>query len=126
MRNFVPSGLSNAKANYARDIAEHVVSGKLQFDDLDELSDEAVVAKLTDIKGVGEWTAHMFLMFCMGRPDVLAVGDLGIRSGIKKLYGLDHLPSVAETEAIATQHHWHPFATIACWYVWFSLNNKPM
>jgi DNA-3-methyladenine glycosylase II len=67
----------------------------------------------------------MFLMFCMGRLDVLAVGDLGIRNGIVKLYGLDHQPSAQEVTALAVQHHWHPYETIACWYIWESLDNMP-
>ncbi len=118
-------GLSRAKATYVRDIAEHVLGGRLNFDDLDELSDAEVIAKLTDVKGVGVWTAHMFLMFCMGRPDVLPVGDLGIRNGMRKLYGLSNLPTPEEMEAIATRNNWHPYASIASWYVWFSLDNKP-
>lgn len=118
-------GLSRAKAAYVRDIAEHVISGRLDFDDLDELSDAEVTTKLTDVKGIGEWTAHMFLMFCMGRPDVLPTGDLGIKNGMRKLYGLSNLPTPEEMEEIATKNGWHPFASIAAWYVWFSLDNKP-
>ena len=118
-------GLSNAKAKYVRDLAEHVVSGRLHFNGLDDLSDAEIIAKLTDVKGIGVWTAHMFLMFCMGRPDVLAVGDLGVRSGIQKLYGLSNMPTAEEMEEIATKNGWHPYASIASWYVWFSLDNKP-
>ncbi|HEY8999590.1 MAG TPA: DNA-3-methyladenine glycosylase [Candidatus Saccharimonadales bacterium] len=119
------AGLSRAKATYVRDLAEHVVSGRLHFDDLDDLSDADIITKLTDVKGVGTWTAHMFLMFCMGRPDVLPVGDLGIRNGIRKLYGLSSLATPDEMEEIAEKNGWHPYATIASWYVWFSLDNKP-
>lgn len=120
------AGLSQAKANYIRDLAQHVVDGRVRFDQIDSLENEQIIAELTDIKGVGEWTVHMFLMFCVGRPNVLATGDLGIRSGIKKLYGLDALPTPHEVEAIAAQHSWHPYETVACWYVWYSLDNKPM
>lgn len=120
------AGLSRAKASYIRDIAEHVQSGKLVFDDLDDLSNDEIIAKLTDVKGIGEWTAHMFLMFCMGRPDVLATGDFGIRSGIKKLYGLAELPTPQQVRDIARQNHWQPYETVACWYIWHSLDNMPV
>lgn len=120
------AGLSRAKTSYIQDVARHVIEGKLQFEDLDTLDNDAVIRKLTDVKGIGEWTAHMFLMFCMGRTDILAYGDLGIRAGIQKLYGLDQLPTREELIAIAQGNHWHPYETIACWYVWFSLDNKPM
>jgi DNA-3-methyladenine glycosylase II len=118
-------GLSQSKANYIRDLAQHITDGKLQFDHLDDLSNEAVILELTDVKGIGEWTAHMFLMFCMGRSDILAYGDLGIRNAIKKLYGLDHAPSPQEVEVIVKNNQWHPYETIACWYLWQSLENMP-
>lgn len=120
------AGLSRAKAAYIRDLAQHVVDSSLVFDHLDSLADTEIISELTDVKGVGEWTAHMFLMFCMGRLDILAHGDLGIRAGIRKLYGLDQLPTTQEVAVIAETHHWHPYATIACWYMWYSLDNKPM
>ncbi|HSX16809.1 MAG TPA: DNA-3-methyladenine glycosylase [Patescibacteria group bacterium] len=119
------AGLSRGKATYVRDLAQHVVDGKVRFDDLDDLSNEEVITKLTAVKGVGEWTAHMFLMFCMGRMDVLAYGDLGIKNGIQKLYGLDHQPSAQEVIALAESKKWHPYESIACWYVWHSLDNVP-
>lgn len=120
------AGLSNAKARYVQDLAQHIVDGKLRFDDIDTMSNDAIIAMLTDVKGVGEWTAHMFLMFCMGRPDILAVGDLGVRSAIRNLYELDHLPSPQEVTDIARANHWHPYESVACWYLWYSLDNKPM
>lgn len=119
------AGLSNAKANYIRDLATHVLEGKLQFDTFEQLSNQEIIAELTAVKGIGEWTAHMFLMFCMGRLDVLAIGDLGIRNGIQKLYGLDHVPSPSEVGEIAAANNWHPYETAACWYIWHSLDNKP-
>jgi DNA-3-methyladenine glycosylase II len=119
------AGLSRGKATYVRDLAQHVVDGTLSFDDLDGLSNDAVIAKLVAVKGIGEWTAHMFLMFCMGRLDVLAVGDLGIKNGIQKLYKLDHQPTAAEVITIAEQNHWHPYESVACWYIWQSLDNMP-
>ena len=118
-------GFSRAKANYVLDLAQHVVDGKVKFDHLPALSNDEIVAELTDIKGVGEWTVHMFLMFSMGRLDVLAHGDLGIRNGIMKLYGFDHAPSPQQVKDIAEKYHWAPYQSIACWYVWQSLDNEP-
>jgi DNA-3-methyladenine glycosylase II len=119
------AGLSGQKAAYVRDLAQHIVEGKVRFDHLDEQTNEEIIAELTDIKGIGEWTVHMFLMFSVGRPDVLAVGDLGVRTGMKRLYDLADLPSPAEVRMIADKYHWHPYESIACWYVWYSLDNKP-
>lgn len=119
------AGLSGAKAKYVQDLALRVENGQLQFNTFDQLSDEEIARELVAVKGIGEWTAHMFLMFCMGRPDVLPVGDLGIRNGIKKLYDLDHLPLAEEIRMIAKKHRWHPYASMASWYIWQSLDNEP-
>lgn len=119
------AGLSRAKATYIRDLAAHVIDGKVRFDHLDGLSNEAISRELTDVKGIGAWTVHMFLMFCMGRLDVLPVGDLGIRGGIKKLYGLAETPSPQQVAEIAAQRQWHPYESVASWYIWQSLDNTP-
>jgi DNA-3-methyladenine glycosylase II len=119
------AGLSRAKANYIRDLAQHLVDGKLKFDRFDKMSNDEIINELTDVKGIGEWTAHMFLMFCMGRADVLAPGDLGIRSAIKKLYDLKNLPTPEEVKQLAIRKNWHPYETAACWYLWQSLENVP-
>lgn len=119
------AGRSRAKALYVRDLAQHVVDGRVKFAHLDSLSNEDVIRELTAVKGIGEWTAHMFLMFCMGRLDILASGDLGIKNGIQKLYGLDHSPTPQEIQDIATKNHWHPYETAACWYIWAALDNTP-
>jgi DNA-3-methyladenine glycosylase II len=119
------AGLSGAKANYIRDLAQHVLDGKVVFDKLDNQTNEEIIKELTDVKGIGEWTAHMFLMFCMARLDILPVGDLGIKNGIQKLYGFDHLPTPDEVKAIAEQNKWHPYESVASWYIWRSLDNKP-
>ena len=119
------AGLSGAKANYIRDLAEHVLDGRLKFDHLGTLSNEEIIAELTAVKGIGEWTAHMFLIFCMGRLDVLANGDLGIRNGVRALYGFPDVPSPLEVKEVAEAHHWHPYESVACWYIWHSLDNKP-
>ncbi|HLZ14429.1 MAG TPA: DNA-3-methyladenine glycosylase [Candidatus Saccharimonadales bacterium] len=119
------AGLSRGKAAYVRDLAQHVVDGRVRFDHLDGLSNDAVIRELTAVKGIGEWTAHMFLMFCMGRLDILAVGDLGIRNGVQKLYDLDHSPTPVDITGLAERNHWHPYETVACWYIWRSLDNAP-
>ena len=116
-------GLSRGKATYILDLAQHVVDGRVKFDHLDTLSNEEVVAELTAVKGIGEWTAHMFLMFCMGRLDVLAHGDLGIKNAVQKLYSLDHSPSPDEIKGLSQKNNWHPYESVACWYIWQSLDN---
>jgi DNA-3-methyladenine glycosylase II len=117
------AGLSRAKVGYLRSLAEHVLSGELELDRLDELDDEQVIAELTAVKGLGVWSAHMFLMFHLQRPDVLPVGDLGIRRAIERAYGLDALPDAPEMERIAEP--WRPHRTLACRYLWRSLDNEP-
>jgi DNA-3-methyladenine glycosylase II len=120
------AGLSGQKTKYIQDLANHALSGRIVFDDIDQLRNDEIIARLTDVKGIGEWTAHMFLMFAVGRTDILATGDLGIRNGIRKLYGLEHAPTPEDIKAIADQYHWHPYESIACWYVWKSLDNEPV
>lgn len=119
------AGLSGAKARYVQDLAWHVLEGKIDFASFDSLSNDEIMAELIPVKGIGEWTAHMFLMFCMARPDVLPVGDLGIRTGMQKLYDIDHLPSPDEIREIAKRANWHPYESIASWYIWQSLDNAP-
>jgi DNA-3-methyladenine glycosylase II len=117
------AGLSRAKVGFLRSLAEHVLSGELELERLDELDDDQVIAELVAVKGLGVWTAHMFLMFHLERPDVLAVGDLGIRRAIEHAYGLQELPQAAEIERIAEP--WRPYRTLACRYLWRSLQNEP-
>jgi DNA-3-methyladenine glycosylase II len=117
-------GLSRAKANYVRSLAEHVISGELELDRLDELPDEEVTAEVTAVKGLGQWTADMFLIFHLGRPDVLPVGDLGVRRAVERLYGLEALPSAAELEALGER--WRPYRSLASLYLWESLDNAPV
>jgi DNA-3-methyladenine glycosylase II len=117
------AGLSRAKVGYLRSLAEHVLSGELELERLDDLDDDTVIAELVAVKGLGMWTAHMFLMFHLQRPDVLPVGDLGIRRAIERAYGLDALPEAAEMERIAEP--WRPHRTLACRYLWRSLDNEP-
>ncbi len=117
------AGLSNAKVSYLRSLAEHVISGELELTRMDEFSDERVTEELVAVKGIGAWTAHMFLMFHLGRPDILPVGDLGIRRGIERAYGLDALPLAEQMQQIAAP--WRPHRTLACRYLWRSLDNEP-
>ena len=112
------AGVSPQKAGYAQDLAARTCDGRLRLARLNRLSDEDVIAELVQVKGIGEWTAHMFLMFSLGRPDVLAHGDLGVRTAIRELYGLSDLPDRETTRTIAEP--WRPFATVACWYCWRS------
>lgn len=118
-------GLSRQKASYIQDLALKVLDGTVRFNHLDALTNDEVIAELTQIKGVGVWTVHMFLMFCMGRLDVLPVGDLGIKNGIQNLYDLMKQPTPSEIEGIALSNNWHPYESVASWYVWHSLDNKP-
>jgi DNA-3-methyladenine glycosylase II len=117
------AGLSRGKVSFLRSLAEHVLDGSLELERLDSLEDEAVIAELVAVKGLGVWSAHMFLMFHLQRPDVLPVGDLGIRRAMMLRYGLDALPAPAEMEAIAEP--WRPYRTLACRYLWRSLANEP-
>jgi DNA-3-methyladenine glycosylase II len=118
------AGLSRAKVVYLRSLAEHVLEGSLELDKLDALDEDEVLAELVAVKGLGTWTAQMFLMFQLARPDVLPVGDLGIRRAVERAYGLDDLPSPAELERIAEP--WRPWRTLACRYLWASLENAPV
>jgi DNA-3-methyladenine glycosylase II len=117
------AGLSRPKASYLRSLAEHVVSGELELARLEELEDERVIEELVAVKGLGIWTAQMFLMFQLERPDVLPTGDLGIRRAIERAWGLEALPAPAEMEALAEP--WRPHRTLACRYLWRSLRNEP-
>ena len=114
-------GLSAQKTLYIRELAKHTRRGRVVFENLGDTDDVAVIEHLTQVKGIGVWTAQMFLMFALRRPDVLPVADLGIRSAMKKAYGLDDLPKPPEMEQIAKA--WKPYTSIACWYLWRSLEN---
>jgi len=117
------AGLSRPKIAYLRDLAEHVEKGTLELEQLPDLPDEEVTAQLTAIKGLGPWTADMFLMFQLGRPDVLPVGDQGIRRAVKVEYRLRKFPDPKRLEKIAKP--WRPYRTLACLYLWSSLDNTP-
>ena len=113
-------GLSSKKIQYLKDLSTRVVEQKLDLDLLSTISDEEVINQLIQVKGIGRWTAEMFLIFCLGRPDVLPVTDLGIRKAMQKLYSIPELPKPEEMLAIAQS--WRPYRTIATWYLWKSLS----
>ena len=112
-------GLSTQKTAYIRDLARHTRDGRLVFDELLDLADDEAIERLTQVKGIGVWTAHMFLMFALRRNDILPTGDLGIRNAMRQAYGLAELPSPAEMETMALR--WRPYCTVASWYLWRSL-----
>src|SRR5258708_37979779 len=109
------AGLSRQKVGYIRDLAEHALSGKVDFALLPAMSDEEVIATLTDIKGIGVWTAHMFLLFSLRRPNVLPIGDLRVRMAIQKAYRKRKMPTPNQAEQIAKG--WHPYCSYAAWYL---------
>lgn len=115
-------GLSAAKAASLRDLAARAVKGEIRFRRLSALPDDEVIARLTPVRGVGVWTAHMFLIFALRRPDVLPTADLGIRNAMARAYGLSGPPKPAEMERIAAP--WQPWRSVACWYLWRSLDNQ--
>lgn len=114
-------GLSGQKVGYLRDLCARIDDGRLRLDELELLPDEAVVARLTAVKGFGPWTAHMFLMFRLHRPDVLPVGDLGIVKAVERLYRLRKRPDAQRLLAIGEP--WRPYRTVASWYLWRSLSD---
>ena len=117
------AGLSRAKVSFLRSLAEHVVAGELELDRVAALEDDEIVAELCAVKGIGAWSAHMFLMFQLERPDVLAVGDLGVRRAVERAYGMADLPSPAQLTDLAEP--WRPYRTVACRYLWRSLDAAP-
>jgi DNA-3-methyladenine glycosylase II len=118
------AGLSNAKVSFLRELAARVKDGRLDLKRLRDLPDEDVIAELIEVKGVGQWTAEMFLIFHLARPDVAAVGDLGIRRAVQIAYGFDELPGPEELNGIAEK--WRPHRTLASLYLWRSLANTPV
>lgn len=117
-------GLSKQKSSYLRDMAERANRGELDFTRLPEMTDDEVIKHLTQVRGVGVWTAHMFLMFTLKRPNVLPTGDFGVQMAIKKHYNKRKVPKPVQMEKIAKA--WEPYRSIACWYLWRSLDIKTM
>jgi DNA-3-methyladenine glycosylase II len=117
-------GLSGQKVGYLRDLSARIADGRLSLDELEALPDEAVIERLTAVKGFGRWTAEMFLMFRLHRPDVLPVGDLGIVNAIQRLYRLRKRPDAKRMLKIG--HAWKPYRSVASWYLWQTLRNEPL
>jgi DNA-3-methyladenine glycosylase II len=117
------AGLSRQKSAYLRDLCEKVTTGALPIASLEQLTDEEVIDAIVKVKGLGRWSAEMFLMFRLRRPDVLPVDDLGIVNAVRRLYGLRKRPTPERLRKIGEA--WRPYRTVACWYLWRSLENTP-
>lgn len=115
-------GVSGAKASYIKNLAKAVEDKSVHFNDVDKISDEEVIEMLIKVKGIGRWTAEMFLIFSLGRPDVFSFGDLGLRNAIKKLYSFRKDPSPKQLQKLSSR--WSPYRTCASLYLWASLNNR--
>lgn len=119
-RKLRAAGLSSRKIEYLKDLAARVSDGRLKLSQLQKMPDEQVIEQLIEVKGIGRWTAEMFLIFCLGRPDILPTGDLGLRRAMQKAYGLGELPSPAVMQNIG--QCWKPYCSVATWYLWRSLD----
>lgn len=117
------SGLSGPKVNYVKDLAHHINDGCLDMKNISSLSNSEIIEQLTAVKGIGEWSAHMFMIFGLGRLDILPWGDLGIRKAIMRLYELKELPEKDKILEIADNNKWHPYESVAAWYLWKSLDS---
>jgi len=118
-------GCSYSKAGYMKDLAQHIIDGRLDLAHIATLPNDVVIEQLVAVKGIGEWSAHMFMMFSLGRLDILPTGDLGIRKGMMMQYGLPELPKPPTMHEIALTHGWTPYQSVASWYLWQSLDNQP-
>ena len=119
--NLKKVGLSNRKIDYLKDLALHVYDGRINLEELPKMNDEEIINKLVNVKGIGRWTSEMFLIFSLGRQDILPVTDLGVRKAIQKVYSLSELPKPNTMMEIANP--WRPYRSIATWYLWKSLSN---
>lgn len=115
-------GLSRPKVGYVKDLAQHILDKRLDLEHISAMPNEQLIERLTAVKGIGQWSAHMFMIFGLGRLDILPTGDLGIRKALMKNYGLKTLPDPAECIVIANDNGWHPYESIASWHLWKSLD----
>ena len=113
-------GLSKQKLTYIRDLARKTRDGVVEFKRFPDMTDQEVIAELVQVKGIGEWTAHMFLMFALRRPNILPTGDYGVRAAMRKAYGMKVMPKPRTMQRIA--RCWHPYCSVASWYMWRSLD----
>ncbi len=118
-------GLSNSKVKYVKDFSQKILSKEIHLAGLAKKSDEEIIEELTKVKGIGTWTVHMFLIFTLGRLNVLPVSDLGIRKAVMLNYGLKKMPDEKKIRLIAKKNNWHPYCTVASLYLWQSLDNRP-
>jgi DNA-3-methyladenine glycosylase II len=118
------TGMSNGKVSFIKDLAAKTEDGSLKLSRLSRMSDEEVIEMLVGVKGIGVWTAHMFLIFSLGRLNVLPVGDLGIRKAIQNAYKLADLPNAQEIEQVADERGWRPYCSVASWYLWRIASEK--
>ena len=119
------AGVSYPKISYMKDLAQHIIDGRLDMKHVATMPNEQLTEQLTAVKGIGEWSAHMFMLFGLGRLDILPVGDLGIRKAIQNVYGLEELPAAEQIITIANKNNWHPYESVASWYLWRSLDSPP-
>jgi len=119
-------GVSYPKIGYMKDLAQHIIDKRLDLEHISTMPNDQLIEQLTAVKGIGEWSAHMFMIFGLGRLDVLPVGDLGVRKAIMNLYGLETLPDPAAIVTIANHNKWHPYESVAALYLWESLDNSPV
>ena len=117
------AGLSGPKISYVKDLASRIEDGSLEIENITNLPNQEIIEQLTAVKGIGEWSAHMFMIFALGRLDILPYGDLGIRKAATVLYELPGLASREDLEAIEQSNKWQPYQSIASWYLWKSLEN---
>ncbi len=117
-------GLSNAKVKYIKDLSQKFLSGEVKLNGFAKMSDDEVIAELTTVKGIGVWTAHMFLIFTLGRLNILPFGDLGIRKSIMVNYRLRKMPDEQKINLIAQKNNWHPYCSVASLYLWRSMDTK--
>lgn len=117
-------GLSRPKISYVKDLAQHILDGRLDMERISSLPNDQIIEQLTAVKGIGEWSAHMFMLFGLGRLDILPWGDLGIKKAAQEVYRLKNLPDKARLESIAKKYNWAPYQSIASWYLWKSLENE--
>ena len=119
------AGLSWAKVKYVKDLAQRILDKRLDLAHISTMPNEQVIEQLTAVKGLGEWSAHMFMMFGLGRLDILPVGDLGVRKAVMQLYGLKQMPTPEQIITISNKNSWRPYESVASWYLWQSLDNSP-
>lgn len=117
-------GLSGPKISYVKDLAKHILDGQLDLEHVAALDNGEIITQLTAVKGIGEWSAHMFMIFGLGRLDILPWGDLGIRKAAQNIYKFKDLPDKAQLEAVAKKYNWAPYQSVASWYLWKSLDNE--